>query len=57
MIVEIYAIADIIFRFRYVYELRNELRRDPPKSPLRRGTLNQNLVPPFLRGVRGDRNA
>jgi len=26
--------------------------RDPPKSPLKRGTLN--LVPPFLRGVRGD---
>ena len=25
---------------------------DPPKSPLRRGTLT--LVPPFLRGVRGD---
>ncbi|BAT55651.1 hypothetical protein NOS3756_46440 [Nostoc sp. NIES-3756] len=28
---------------------------DPPKSPLKRGTLI--LVPPFLRGVRGDRNA
>jgi hypothetical protein len=28
-------------------------RDDPPKSPLRRGTLNP--VPPFLRGVRGDR--
>ncbi|MEG4276589.1 CHAT domain-containing protein [Microcoleus sp. MON1_C1] len=37
---------------------------DPPKSPLRRGTLNESvppsedtlntLVPPFLRGVRGD---
>jgi len=26
--------------------------RDPPKSPLKRGTLNP--VPPFLRGVRGD---
>jgi hypothetical protein len=26
---------------------------DPPKSPLRRGTLNA-LVPPFLRGARGD---
>ena len=40
---------------------------DPPKSPLRRGTLNEQippltsetlntLVPPFLRGVRGDQN-
>ncbi len=28
---------------------------DPPKSPLKRGTLI--LVPPFLRGVRGDQNA
>ncbi|MEG4409027.1 tetratricopeptide repeat protein [Microcoleus sp. MON2_D5] len=37
---------------------------DPPKSPLRRGTVNESvppsedtlntLVPPFLRGVRGD---
>ncbi|BAT53075.1 hypothetical protein NOS3756_20340 [Nostoc sp. NIES-3756] len=27
---------------------------DPPKSPLKRGTLI--LVPPFLRGVRGDQN-
>jgi hypothetical protein len=27
---------------------------DPPKSPLKRGTLI--LVPPFLRGVRGDLN-
>jgi hypothetical protein len=26
---------------------------DPPKSPLKRGTLN--LVPPFLRGARRDR--
>ena len=26
--------------------------QDPPKSPLKRGTLN--LVPPFLRGARGD---
>jgi hypothetical protein len=26
---------------------------DPPKSPLKRGTLN--LVPPFLRGARGER--
>ena len=26
---------------------------DPPKSPLKRGTLN-TLVPPFLRGARGD---
>jgi hypothetical protein len=25
---------------------------DPPKSPLKRGTLI--LVPPFLRGARGD---
>ena len=25
---------------------------DPPKSPLKRGTLT--LVPPLLRGVRGD---
>jgi hypothetical protein len=25
---------------------------DPPKSPLRRGTLI--LIPPFLRGARGD---
>ena len=39
---------------------------DPPKSPLRRGTLNESvppsentlntLVPPFLRGVRGDQS-
>jgi o-succinylbenzoate synthase len=28
---------------------------DPPKSPLRRGTLSLNPVPPFLRGARGDR--
>ncbi len=28
---------------------------DPPKSPFLRGTLI--LVPPFLRGVRGDQNA
>ncbi|BAY71472.1 MAG TPA: hypothetical protein DEF48_21085 [Nostoc sp. UBA8866] len=27
---------------------------DPPKSPLKRVTLI--LVPPFLRGVRGDQN-
>ena len=27
--------------------------KDPPKSPLKRGTLN-SLVPPFLRGARGD---
>jgi hypothetical protein len=27
---------------------------DPPKSPLKRGTLNP--VPPFLRGARGDLN-
>ena len=26
---------------------------DPPKSPLKRGTLM--LIPPFIRGVRGDR--
>jgi hypothetical protein len=25
---------------------------DPPKSPLKRGTLS--LFPPFLRGARGD---
>ncbi|MEZ2240095.1 tetratricopeptide repeat protein, partial [Microcoleus sp.] len=41
---------------------------DPPKSPLRRGTLNEQippstsetlntLVPPFLRGVRGDQTS
>ena len=29
-----------------------QIRLDPPKSPLKRGTLI--LVPPFLRGVRGD---
>ncbi len=28
--------------------------RDPPKSPLRRGTLRTPPVPPFLRGARGD---
>jgi hypothetical protein len=28
---------------------------DPPKSPLKRGTLNFPHVPPFLRGARGDR--
>jgi len=28
---------------------------DPPKSPLRRGTKDRNLVPPLLRGARGDR--
>ncbi len=27
---------------------------DPPKSPLIRGTLRKFLVPPLLRGVRGD---
>jgi hypothetical protein len=27
---------------------------DPPKSPLIRGTLRNTLVPPLLRGVRGD---
>ena len=30
---------------------------DPPKSPLRRGVgvdFDRNLVPPFLRGARGD---
>jgi hypothetical protein len=53
MIVEICPIADIIFRLRYLYDLR----RDPPKSPLKRGTLNNNnLVPPLLRGVRGARS-
>jgi hypothetical protein len=31
------------------------LKDDPPKSPLKRGTLSLFLVPPFLRGVRGDR--
>ena len=27
---------------------------DPPKSPLRRGPLRIFLVPPLLKGVRGD---
>ena len=27
---------------------------DPPKSPFIRGTLRNTLVPPLLRGVRGD---
>jgi hypothetical protein len=27
---------------------------DPPKSPLKRGTLRRSPVPPFLRGARGD---
>ncbi len=31
---------------------RRKMCFDPPKSPLKRGTLN--LFPPFLRGVRGD---
>ena len=35
---------------------RFELSLDPPKSPLRRGTLT-GLVPPFLRGARGDQVA
>jgi hypothetical protein len=35
-------------KFNYWYQ--NDL--DPPKSPLKRGTLSP--VPPFLRGVRGD---
>ena len=52
MIVEICPIAVIIFGLRYLYYLR----RDPPKSPFKRGTLNNNLVPPLLRGVRGDRS-
>ncbi len=30
------------------------LSPDPPKSPLRRGTREKTLVPPFLRGARGD---
>ncbi len=29
--------------------------RDPPKSPLKRGTLNSSPVPPLKRGARGDR--
>ncbi|MBE9029700.1 GH3 auxin-responsive promoter family protein [filamentous cyanobacterium LEGE 11480] len=29
---------------------------DPPKSPLERGTLKR-LIPPFLRGARGDQNS
>jgi hypothetical protein len=28
----------------------------PLASPLKTGTLNNNLVPPLLRGVRGDRS-
>jgi hypothetical protein len=52
MIVEICPIAVIIFWLRYLYDLR----RDPPKSPFKRGTWNNNLVPPLLRGVRGDRS-
>jgi len=28
---------------------------DPPRIPLRKGDFEQNLVPPFLRGARGDR--
>jgi len=27
---------------------------DPPKSPLKRGTLRDKFIPPFLRGARGD---
>ncbi len=34
---------------------KTKIVEDPPKSPLKRGTLT--LVPPFLRGVRGDLNA
>jgi o-succinylbenzoate synthase len=30
---------------------------DPPKSPLRRGTLSNSHVPPFRRGARGDQNS
>ena len=30
------------------------LSLDPPKSPLRRGTLKRLLSPPFDRGARGD---
>jgi o-succinylbenzoate synthase len=30
---------------------------DPPKSPLKRGTLNSSHVPPFLRGARGDQDS
>jgi o-succinylbenzoate synthase len=29
----------------------------PPKSPLKRGTLNSSHVPPFLRGARGDQDS
>jgi hypothetical protein len=32
----------------------DRVNHDPPKSPLKRGTL-RFLVPPFLRGARGDR--
>jgi hypothetical protein len=31
---------------------KSENLRNPPKSPLKRGT--KSPVPPFLRGVRGD---
>jgi GH3 auxin-responsive promoter len=32
----------------------DRINHDPPKSPLKRGTLNLPHVPPFLRGARGD---
>ena len=28
---------------------------DPPRIPLKKGDFDRNLVPPLLRGVRGDR--
>jgi hypothetical protein len=35
----------------------DRVNHDPPKSPLKRGTLNLPHVPPFLRGARGDQDS
>jgi hypothetical protein len=46
--------AAVIFWLAFVFYLLQRLTKqfDPPKSPLKRGTLSS--VPPFLRGARGN---
>ena len=51
----------VVGRFKMLTANTNLMGRctylDPPKSPLRRGTLRRILSPPPTRGVRGDRNS
>jgi hypothetical protein len=42
------------FFIRQLAFMTTVLNLDPPKSPLKRGTLSKFPVPPFLRGARGD---